>query len=164
MTQKASQRCARSHPHEHRHAPCHANCILRLYEEMNKNPDGWVEVAEKHGVFDTAKYQFHMLNIGKSFDWATSRAMQAPMMKALSNRTFSVCEIIESGDRVNVRVMVTGVHSGELNLPGVGAIPASNKFFRAYSMATYHFCEGKIVEVFMVSTLVDALKAAAAQP
>ena len=85
------------------------------------------------------------------------------MIPSFTNMAFSICEVIESGDRVNVRVLFTAVHANDLNVPGFCSIPASNKFFRAHSSATYHFTkEGRIVEVHMISTLTDSLKAVAA--
>jgi len=135
-----------------------------MFEEMNTNPEGAHERMEKH-LIDPAKYQFHQLNAGKTFDWAAAKAMRPLFAKAFSNPTHAVCELIESGNRVHVRVLFTGVHTGDLTLPGVGTIPASNKPFHAYSSITYHFgCDGKIHEVFMIGTLVDALRAAAATP
>jgi len=131
---------------------------------MNTNPEGAHEKMEKH-LIDPAKYQFHQLNIGKTYDWVTYKATYPQFAKAFSNITHAVCELIESGNRVHVRVLMTGVHTGDLTLPGVGTIPSSNKPFRSYSSGTYHFGDdGKIHEVFTIGTLMDTLRAASVTP
>lgn len=152
-------------PHAHSHAfilgGSHSAAVLRLYEEWNRDPISVGECMERHGFVDTKNYVLHFLNTGDSFDWNVARQMQPEMMRAFTNLTMSVCELIESGDRVAARLMMSGIHTGTFVMGPKVSIPPSGRFFRSYANLSFRFTrEGKIAEVYMLTSLLDALRQA----
>jgi steroid delta-isomerase-like uncharacterized protein len=58
----------------------------------------------------------------------------------------TVTDEFACGDRVALRITWEGTHSGPLELPGGGQIPATNKRVTVYGCQVFRIADGKIAE------------------
>lgn len=147
-----------AHSHAFVFGNSHSAGILRMYEEWNKDPLKVADCMERHGFVDTKKYVMNFLNTGSQFNWEEAKVINPAMMTAFSHLTMSICDMIESGNRVAIRLMMSGFHVKPYQMPGVH-IEESGEFFRSYAMLTFQFGPtGKMEEVHMLTNILDTLR------
>jgi steroid delta-isomerase-like uncharacterized protein len=110
--------------------------VNRWFEEMNK---GNVEIFRE--MFHPEFVLYSPSNTTKPFSLEETIETVKMNFKAISDYNLSIQELVAKGDKVIVRFIETGTHSGEWL-----GIPATGNKYEISTISIWHLKDGKVAE------------------
>ena len=118
-------------------------------EEQNKQlVRHFFELLDRHDtdrigqlLVSSTNYSFHIGGISSSVDWNQHKRLLSGVNNAFPDLHHEIVDIVAEGDKVAVRLNVTGTHKGEFQ----GILPTGKKL-SLYEMGFIAIVDGKITE------------------
>jgi len=133
-------------------------------EENKEVVSRLAEAMEKHDISSmdellTDDCVFHLLNSNPPQDKGREQVKETFIANIFSDQTFTVDDVIAEGDRVLLRLTVSGKHTGKiLNIEPTG------KFTSATRFSIYRVQDGKIAECWTLNNDLDLYQQLGALP
>ncbi len=117
--------------------------------------------AERMGqlVSSNTNYLFHVAGMLLPMDWNGRKQFVAAVIKAFPDINHHILDIVAEGDKVAVRINITGTHKGEFQ-----GIPPTGKPISIDGMDFLTIKECKIVEEWLNSDMMGLMQQIGAIP
>jgi steroid delta-isomerase-like uncharacterized protein len=117
--------------------------------------------AERMGqlVSSNTNYLFHVAGMPLPMDWNGRKQFVAAVIKAFPDINHHILDIVAEGDKVAIRLNITGTHKGEFQ-----RVPPTEKEVSIDGMDFLTIVDGKIVEEWLNSDMMGLMQQIGAIP
>jgi steroid delta-isomerase-like uncharacterized protein len=117
--------------------------------------------AERMGqlVSSNTNYLFHVAGMPLPMDWNGRKQFVAAAIKAFPDINHHILDIVAEGDKVAIRLNITGTHKGEFQ-----SVPPTGKEVSIDGMDFLTIVDGKIVEEWLNSDMMGLMQQIGAIP
>lgn len=129
--------------------------LIRQFFELLDGHD-----TERMGqlLISSTNYSFHPSG-RPSMDWNAHKQLLAIVTRAFPDLCHNIIDMVADGDKVAVRMSVTGTHKGEFQ-----GIPPSGRTVSLDEMAFVTITDGKITEGWIISDTMSFMQQIGAVP
>lgn len=123
--------------------------VIRQFFELLDRHD-----TERMGqlLVSSANYSFHSSGV-PSMDWNAHKQLLAVVTRAFPDLRHNIIDMVAEGDKVAVRMNVTGTHKGEFQ-----GIPPTSRTVSLDEMAFITITDGKIAEGWVISDTMSFMQ------
>jgi steroid delta-isomerase-like uncharacterized protein len=136
-------------------------------EEQNKQVvRQFFELLDRHDtdrigqlLVSSTNYSFHIGGMPSAVDWNEHKGLLTGVNSAFPDLHHEIVDMVAEGDKVAVRLNITGTHKGEFQ-----GIPPTGKKLSLYEMGSITIIDGKITEGWISADTMKLMQQLGALP
>ena len=127
--------------------------VRQLFEATDKH-----DIERMGRLISSTNYLFHFSGM-PPMGWDTTKQFSTALVSSLPDLRHEIVDMVAEGDKVAVRLNVTGTHKGELQ-----GIPPTNKKVTFDAMDFITLVDGKVAEEWLTADIMGLMQQIGAIP